>query len=183
MPSENELDIELPAIWINQALTAPDLLWLQGGGWRQKDWDEVTASSARLVATFRDRLYSDVGVPNNPMFPHVVWDGRTDKSGCVQFEMPREFTARKRSIYRVRRVDKFDTGGGSWSPGRSTYNDLRRCLCGIGKTPIRVGGVLLGNIVQAKWRDDFRTQYRSSNTEDLLTELGFYVEITYENNG
>lgn len=180
MPLQNELDIELPSVFFKQALTGPDPLWLAGGGWREEDFAQMQAASTALVAEMRSRFYSDVGVPPKPLFPYVVWDGRTDRSGCVTFNLPRDFTARKRAIYKVRRLDNFSAGQGSYSPARATYNNLKRCLCGVGWTPIQVNGVPLGTIVGTRWHDDWRSSYVDSDSESLTTELGFFVEVTYD---
>jgi hypothetical protein len=179
MPSENELDIELPSIFTRRALTSPDPLWATSGGWRAEEFAEVQAASTRLVAQCGQRFYSDVGVPLRPIFPYIVWSDVTDKGGCVTHQLPRDFTGKKRAILTVRRVDFFQSGAGSYNGARATYNDIRRCLCGVGATPVRAqNGALLGQITQTRWFDDHKTSYRDA--DDLVTELGLRVEVTYD---
>lgn len=183
MPILNELDIELPAIFILRALTNPDPLWLQSGGWRQEDFLEVQAAAARLAAAHGNRFWAGINVPDGATFPYIEFSGRTDRNGCTTFQLPRDFTGRKRAVYTVRRFDKYDSGRGSFSPARATYNDLRRCLCGVGETPIQAGGAVIGRVVETAWFDDHRASYRDEVSAAAVTELGIVVQITYEHNG
>ncbi|RYG70040.1 hypothetical protein EON80_08675, partial [bacterium] len=98
------IDPELPSIFVNQALLAPDARW-KNSDWSQALWSEQVQRAAALIAAITlPRIGTSEGVEAKP--PYVVWNVRDDPTGAVKTAKAKAGElARKRAIIIVKRVD------------------------------------------------------------------------------
>lgn len=186
MPTANDLNPELPARFIQQALTAPDARWLASSGnpkagWSAAEMTQAQGGATAILAACGRRVWGEQNVPANPTFPYIVFDGYNDPSGAVKAHIRRDFTARKTAVCTIKRLDEFGGGQGSYVQGATTYQSLMRCLVGVASTPVYTpDNSYLGRIVQSVWRDDHKRSYIDEDSGARITEYGIIIAITYE---
>lgn len=180
--SNRELDPEIPSIFVAQALKAPDTRWKVGplGGWSSEDFILQLETVARLRTAVGDRINTFEGVDAKP--PYIVWSVREDPNGTVRAAKSRGGEImRKRAIVSIKRVDVFISGRGSYSPARLTYLNLMSALVSVPATLIYGTDGYLGVVTQTRFKREIRNSQRADSGA-LVTNFGFELEVTYENN-
>ena len=183
MPIANQYDNtdpDIPSIFIKQALMEPKPEWALFGRWRLADLEQATIASEKLVEEFGEKFYQDLGTPGKTTFPYIRWKIEDVAGMGIRHDIPRSYVGKLVVNATIVIVRNFPSGAASYRPSTPAFNNMLKCLTGVGYTPVKnEDGDTIGHITQSKWLENVRIAYTDEVTKDTITELGFKAEITY----